>query len=262
MTKKEAAYSKIRNDIFCRVLPPGEKININALAEKYQMSPIPIREALAFLETENLVQSEPYRGYIVTQAEFHDLIEKSLICNELECLAVRFGVACMSTENLTRTQALQDNLNSLFTAGDFSQYVISNRLFHESLYSFIPCSTLLNMIDDLTKKSYYKQSILLMIPNRIEGSMNEHQPIIDAIASHNPDLAARLLFQHRLNTLLSLIQEIKLNLMKANYSDQPLLTTLFSAKQLESRSSVLGEVEYWNYNLNHLSSMETRETLK
>lgn len=256
MTKKEVAYSKIRNDIFCRILPPGGKININSLAEKYQMSPIPIREALTLLETENLVQSEPYRGYIVTQAEFHDLMEKSLICNELECLAVRFGVACMPEENLTHIQALQDDLNALFAARDFSQYVMSNRLFHESLYSFIPCSTLLNMIDDLTKKSYYKQSILLMIPDRIEGSMNEHQPIIDAIASHDPDLAVHLLFRHRLNTLLSLVQEIKADLMKPNYSAQPLLTMLFSAQQLENRSFVLGEAEYWNYNLTHLSSRE------
>lgn len=262
MTKKEIAYSKIRNDIFCRFLPPGNKININALAEKYQMSPIPIREALTLLETEHLVQSEPYRGYVVTQAEFNDLMEKSLICNELECLAVRFGIACLTGENLAHIQELQDELNAMYTAKNYTQYVISNRLFHESLYSFIPCSTLLKMIDDLTKKSYYKQSILLMVPDRIEKSMNEHQPIIDAIASHNTDLAVHLLFQHRLNTLLSLVQEIKLNLMKPNYSVQPLLTTLFSAKQLENRSSVLGEVEYWNYNLNHLSSTATQEKLK
>ena len=49
MTKRELAYSRIRDDIFSRALLPGYKLNISELAEKYEMSAIPIREALTLL---------------------------------------------------------------------------------------------------------------------------------------------------------------------------------------------------------------------
>ena len=56
------------------------------------MSVIPVREALTLLENENLVQNIPYRGFMVTGIVFDDFLEYSLIRNEMECLALRFGL--------------------------------------------------------------------------------------------------------------------------------------------------------------------------
>ena len=70
MTKKEIAYKRIKNDIYCRRFHPGDKININALSHQYEMSAIPIREALTLLENEDLVENSPYKGYVVKIPDF------------------------------------------------------------------------------------------------------------------------------------------------------------------------------------------------
>jgi len=47
-------------------IAPGEHINIDALARSLDVSQTPVREALARLESENLVVKQPLRGYIAT----------------------------------------------------------------------------------------------------------------------------------------------------------------------------------------------------
>ena len=253
MTKKEAAYSKIRSDIFCRTLSPGTRINISDLAEKYQMSAIPIREALTLLETENLVKNTPYRGYVVTNMAFNDLLEYSLIASELECLALRYAIAYSTEESVAEVKALQAQLREQFNNGEKEQYVITNRRFHVALYSFAPCSILLDMIDDMSKRSYYKQSILLMVPERIRSSLDEHDDIIAAVEARDTERAVHLLFRHRLNTLQSLVQAIQQAIMRPNYQDQELLKTFFMEDQLKNRSAISGEAQYWDYILSRLS---------
>ena len=53
---------RIREDIVSGVLGFGERITIDALATRYQVSHMPVREALRELQGEGLVVSEPNRG--------------------------------------------------------------------------------------------------------------------------------------------------------------------------------------------------------
>ena len=50
-------------------LPPGGRLNIDALARTLGVSPTPVREALARIEAEGLVVKEPRRGYTVAPAD-------------------------------------------------------------------------------------------------------------------------------------------------------------------------------------------------
>lgn len=253
MTKKEIAYTRICDDIFCRNLLPGSKINISELAEKYGMSAIPVREALTQLETENMVKNIPYRGYVVSGVVFNDFLEYSLIRNELDCLALRYGIAYLTDESLAHIKALQQKLAELYAAGDYEQYVIVNRQFYVALYSFAPCMKLQEMIENVTKCAYHKQSVLLLVPERMKTSLEEHDALICAIEARDTERATQILFSHRLNTLLLLVREMKYNLMKPNYWQQEVLTAFFTEEELKNRAAVSGEVEYWNYILEHLT---------
>src|SRR5690606_18696518 len=61
----------------------GERINIEALARRLEVSPTPVREALARLEADGLVRKRPLAGYtatpLLTRAEFDELVEMRLI---------------------------------------------------------------------------------------------------------------------------------------------------------------------------------------
>ena len=256
-TKKEQAYTRIRDDIFCRKLPPYSKINISQLAAEYDMSVIPVREALTLLENENLVQNIPYRGFMVTGIVFDDFLEYSLIRNEMECLALRYGVAYLTDESLNKTKALQRELEQLYRTGELERYVIVNRQFYKSLYEFAPCGRLQDMIDDLTHKAYHTRSILLLIPNHIENSLREHEQLIAEIEARNPERAAQIMFSHRMETLRVLVQEMKYCLMKPDYQNESVLKDFFSDEALADRSALIGKVEYWNFIFEHLAGDRT-----
>ncbi|MDX8051089.1 GntR family transcriptional regulator [Lentzea sp. BCCO 10_0798] len=59
-------YEQIRALIMSDGMKPGARVNIDELARRLDVSPTPVREALARLESEELVSRLPLRGYSVT----------------------------------------------------------------------------------------------------------------------------------------------------------------------------------------------------
>lgn len=91
-TLGDDAYDALRALVLEHVLTPGERINIDALSRKLEVSPTPLREALARLESEGLVRKRALAGYTVspllTPAEFADMFDMRLL---LECAAARWA---------------------------------------------------------------------------------------------------------------------------------------------------------------------------
>ena len=65
MTKNQAAYEQIKDEIIHGEHEPGAHIVIQTLARRLGVSDIPIREALTRLEAEGLVKNKPHVGFIV-----------------------------------------------------------------------------------------------------------------------------------------------------------------------------------------------------
>ena len=91
-TLGDDVYSSLRAAVLEHTLTPGERLNIDALARELEVSPTPVREALARLESEGLVRKRPLAGYTVspllTLAEFHDMFDMRLL---LESAAARWA---------------------------------------------------------------------------------------------------------------------------------------------------------------------------
>jgi DNA-binding GntR family transcriptional regulator len=56
-------YDIIRDGLVSHRIPPGSRLNLDQLARELHVSNTPVRQALARLESEGLVQKEPYRGF-------------------------------------------------------------------------------------------------------------------------------------------------------------------------------------------------------
>ena len=91
-TLGDDVYETLRAAVLEHTLTPGERVNIDALARDLEVSPTPVREALARLESEGLVRKRPLVGYAVspllTRGEFHDMFDMRLL---LECAAARWA---------------------------------------------------------------------------------------------------------------------------------------------------------------------------
>ncbi|AOS62797.1 GntR family transcriptional regulator [Actinoalloteichus hymeniacidonis] len=62
----DEVYETIKNLIMDHAIAPGERLSIDGLARRLEVSPTPVREALARLESTELVVKEPLRGYRTT----------------------------------------------------------------------------------------------------------------------------------------------------------------------------------------------------
>jgi len=79
----DETYSMIRAMIFAHEIVPGERVNIDALSLQLGVSQTPIREALARLESEDLIAKEPLKGYratnLLSKKEFADFFSFRLL---------------------------------------------------------------------------------------------------------------------------------------------------------------------------------------
>src|SRR5438093_10646173 len=85
----EVAFDAIRRAIVAGRLAPGERLREVALAKQLGISATPVREALARLQQEGLVQVEPRRGAVVPRLGTHDIMEVYELRELLEANAAR-----------------------------------------------------------------------------------------------------------------------------------------------------------------------------
>ena len=76
-------HDMIKVMIFSHEIAPGQRVNIDALALRLEVSQTPIREALARLESEGLIEKEPLKGFsatpLLTLKQFNDLFQFRLL---------------------------------------------------------------------------------------------------------------------------------------------------------------------------------------
>src|SRR4051794_1765784 len=83
----DAVYQAIRQAILSSRLKPGERLNVDDLAEKLGVSLTPVRGAIQQLSTEGLIEIRPRSGTFVAQLTERDVEETYKIRCALECLA-------------------------------------------------------------------------------------------------------------------------------------------------------------------------------
>ncbi|MGH3425383.1 MAG: GntR family transcriptional regulator [Nocardioidaceae bacterium] len=103
----EQVYEALKAQIMNHVIRPGARISIDGLARDLGVSPTPVREALAVLESEELATKEPLRGYratpLLTREQFDDLYRFRLLLEpwaaaEAAAHAGSSGIAALRSE--------------------------------------------------------------------------------------------------------------------------------------------------------------------
>ena len=79
----DETYELIRDLIIDHQIPAGAKVNIDALSARLNVSPTPVREALARLESDGLIVKVAMKGYtttdLLTVKELNDLFQLRLL---------------------------------------------------------------------------------------------------------------------------------------------------------------------------------------
>ncbi len=197
LTKTEWVAEKLRQAIIAGDLKPGTRLLQDVLAEQFDVSYTPIREALRRLEAEGLVKSEPHKGVQVTNAETQDkrkLYELYRIRSALESLAVEMAVPNLRSEEIEVLRKLLCQINDNFAAGQIEPIKQLNYEFHRVFYAAAGAPTLFALITTLWTR--FPWDILLAVPQRVECSAHEHLQIVEAAAANDAHAASEAMQYH------------------------------------------------------------------
>lgn len=184
---------QLRDQIRTGKLKPGEFLRQNLIAEQFGVSSTPVREALAILEREGLVRRELNRGVAVFSPTADDLINCFEIREALEVLAAKKAAQNLKQEDLDH---LADLANRMSKTTDLDEYLHLNQDFHERIERAACCNRLVELISAQRAAATTYLAFLGLSPATSEETTEEHQMIVEALATGIPSVAANAMSHH------------------------------------------------------------------
>ncbi len=106
-------YNEIRNRILFLEYQSGQILNEKVLAAEFGVSRTPLREVLCRLEWEQLVRILPRSGTMVTEIEFHKMVNTFQVRLEIEALVGRLAAEMITPSHLDSMKQLEKDCGAL-----------------------------------------------------------------------------------------------------------------------------------------------------
>jgi DNA-binding GntR family transcriptional regulator len=204
-TKQERVYQAVRERILTGAYGPGYRVVIDALAEEFAVSALPVREAIRRLEAEGLVIYRPNAGAQVAPADPGVFDEEMTVLAVLEGYATALAAPHVGKAGLKQLRAINDQMVAAVDRLDPLEFGRLNQEFHSVIYEHCPNSALVSMLRDVARRlDAIRRTVFVQIPYRGSQSVAEHAELIDMIAAAAP--AAKLEAKaraHKLHTVAS-----------------------------------------------------------
>ena len=195
----------IRHDVVLRLveaifhgnLPAGTRLVAQRLAERFGVSPTPIREALVELEAVGVVRFVHNRGAVVKQfgpQQLHDIyhLRRILEAEATRCACGRIDLQAMRTLKQQMTELLQAS-----DGGDWSEQAMAADLrLHDLTAENCGNSRLANEIRRYGTLMQTAREIVGNARHVQQQALLEHLPIIDALLAEEAELAASQMARH------------------------------------------------------------------
>ncbi len=215
-TMSSLVLEQIRRAILDGVLRPGERVKPGELAQRLDVSPTSVREALQRLEDEGLVQMTPYRGAIVAPVREVEVGAAFELIAVIEGLATRRAAERMTADVVRRLEAI---LARGRQAPDARASAQANRDFHDAIAALYD-----NPLADVVRRRLQHHilralAIFGQSPERIAQADAEHAAILQALHKRNPELAERLAREHCENARADMISRMRLHMSNGHRSN-------------------------------------------
>lgn len=176
-----AICRSLTDDIVSGKLPPGQKLEELVLAERFQVSRTPIREALRELHARGLIELEPRKGGIVRSIGLGDLSDMLEAMVELDALCCRISAERMSAVQKKQLAMVQQQSEDCVARGDEAGYLQLNHQFHQLISAGAQNRSLTGILDKLREQLAPFRAAQTKVERRLKVSHEEHQAILAAI---------------------------------------------------------------------------------
>jgi len=205
-SSSDVVFDALRDAIIRGQLAEGEILRQDTLAQMFNISRIPVREALQRLEAQGLVTSTRYKGVVVTPMSIAEIEEVFEFRALLEPRVIAFAVPQMTEQSLAQARAYCE----AFAAETHpTRWGDLNRQFHSALYADARRPYFMSVIDKTNDRIDRYVRAQLELTHGMERARRDHQAILDACAAGDAQAAADLTREHIVNAGRTLVAFLK-----------------------------------------------------
>lgn len=200
------AYRYIRAAIISGDLQAGEKLRENTLAELIGVSRTPTREALRRLSNEGLVVMERYRRAQVAKFSREEIAEIFYLRAKLEGHGARRAAMNITQEQIAHLEAIELEMEQVFSELGWHQHLAQFDKLNTEFHATIAQAAASPRLEKILASSLELPASILIYYNepveeRTKRTHRQHQEIIDALKTRNPDWAEAAMNAHLFSIL-------------------------------------------------------------
>jgi len=193
---RDRVYDILKKSILFQEIPPGEKIDEEAIAKQLGVSRTPIRETLCRLENEGIVKIVPRRGAFVVKHSREKITEILMVREALEGFAARLAVDHINGQTLDQMKSLLKDFTESNIRDRSKEYVQADLEFHNLIIKASENNLLFNIMNTLNDHVQMLRLQTAALEGRPEQSLVEHFNIIEALEKKDPSSAESLMREH------------------------------------------------------------------
>lgn len=190
----------LRDRIVKGVYPPGTHIVERAISSELEISRTPVREALKLIAVDGLIAISRNKGAQVLQYTAEDALALFDVIASLESLAAERLAACIDPETLDILEEMHDRMITYHKIGNQSDYFDTNSEIHDLIVNHCGNPIVSETHRKLMARARQGRFLAIMKPERLREAVGEHEELMDAFRTQDPDRAARIWRRHLLHT--------------------------------------------------------------
>ena len=192
-----AVAERLREMILRGEFEEGEQLRQDAIAANFQVSRIPVREALRQLEAEGLIKIIAHRGAVVSSLSSDEIEELFDIRALLECEVLGLSIPNLTDADFERAEEiLRVYEKALWMQGDVGSWGRLNSQFHAVLYSRANRPHFMSIIRQINNNGERYTGLQLYLTRAFERAKKEHRQLLQLCRKRDVEAACALLKQH------------------------------------------------------------------
>jgi len=186
----------LEEDILAGRLLPGDRLDERALAERFQVSRTPVREALRQLSTVGLVSLQLRQGARVASLDLTELLEIMETMTVLEAEAARLAARRMMPAERSALQAIHEEAAEAVAQQDTGRFNELNWRLHLAIFQGCRNRFLANKARNLRLRVHFYRCYLMRVSDGKELAHRQHDALVAAVVRGDGEAAFNLMREH------------------------------------------------------------------
>ncbi|KQY98162.1 GntR family transcriptional regulator [Pseudolabrys sp. Root1462] len=195
-TRAEELRLQLADEIVRGVHAPGAPLDETRIANRFNVSRTPVREAIRLLAASGLVEVRPHRAALVARPDADQLAGMFEAMAELEALCAGFAAERMTIVERRALEDIHEGLRVLIQSGDPQRYHEMNEAFHNAIYDGAHNTYLAELALSTRARVQPFRRAQFRNLGRLAKSHVEHDRVVEAILRGEKAAAAAAMNQH------------------------------------------------------------------